>query len=211
MIRVILAILGILCIWAGISCTSDDCVLLGILLLLPGVITILVKIIKAINVKNSIRREIARREFEENAKKQQALAEQCRLFEHFKNSPLTQEVIYTICNKNPSVNIPERIEIFDNCIRANLHGHSLAYDFASHRVYSFKCVIRSVSTYEDLQYIVKPQIAMAEAMNALMGYKYEIRDQATVRYNDEEDYHSISYLSNSVVLVLKSTLPNRNF
>lgn len=215
MVRLIMAALGILLI-----CLFDDGegVGLGILLLLPGVITVIIKIVKAINRKVEIKESLERmeaerreRELAEERRNQEAIEEQKNLIERFKNSQITQDVLNTICNRNPSVNLPERIEIFDDCIQANLRGQNLVYNFAANRVHSFQHVIITVSDRRELQYVVRPQIAMAKAINALFDNKYEIRDQAAEQYNHHEDYTSITYMSKSVVLILKATLPNRTF
>lgn len=199
-------------------CLGGPGIGLGILLLLPGAITVLVKIVKAINKKvedeeywERMAAERRERELAEENRKREAVEKQRYLIERFKNSPITQDVLNTICNKNPSVNLPERIEIFDDCIQANLRGQKLIYNFAANRVHSFQYVSTIVSSREELRYIVRPQIAMAEAINTLLAHKYEIRDQASEQCNFHEDYTSITYTSKSVVLVLKTTLPNRTF
>lgn len=213
MVRIIMAAIGILCI-----CLGEQGVGLGILLLMPGLITVIVKIVKAINRKVEYKKnrermaaETRQRQYAEEKRKQEAVEKQKELIVRFKSSPITQDMLNTICNKNPSVNLPERIEIFDGCVRANLRGQNFVYDFAANRVHAFQHVITTVASRKELQYVVRPQIAMAEAINALLNNKYEICDQAAEQYNHHEDYTSITYSSKSVVLILKSTLPNRTF
>lgn len=213
MVRAILAAIGILFI-----CLGGPGVGYGILFLMPGVITVIVKVVKAINRKakdkeiwERMEAERKEREYTEEKRKRKAAEEQRMLVERYKDSPITQDVINTICNMNPSVNLPDKIEIFDNSIQADLYGQRFVYSFAANRVHSFQRVSTVVTSRDELRYVVRPQIAMAEAINTLLSHKYEIRDQASERINYNEDYTTIIYNSKSVVLVLKETLPNRAF
>ncbi len=195
-------------------CLGGSGIGIGMLLLLPGVITVLKAIYRKRKDKQRRERMAAEekeRKLAEEKRKREAIEEQRRLFARFKNSSVTQDVINTICDRNPSVNLPEKIEVFHDRIQANLNGQMFTYSFAANRVHSFQQVITTVFNRGELQYVVRPQIAMAEALNALFDNKYQMRDQAEERYNEYEDYTSITYISRSVVLILKSTLPNRSF
>lgn len=214
---------GILFIILGNSTDATALTPFGLFLLLPLFILFLVKILKKAYKKNIMRqqeeertaREIAEKRKKEEDK-QKALREQQQLIEKFKTSPLTKEIVCTISFGDQQLP-PEKIVITHSCIQGTRLGQTAAYDFASHRVHSpFSSVIRTVSNDEELKYLVKPQIAMAEALNSLFGYEYIIYDNAKRNMNfhtdiDGDSYTSITYVSDYVTMVLKTTLPNRQF
>ncbi len=218
-----LTVAGILFIVLGSSTGASALTSLGVYLLLPLVIFIIVKVLKKIYDKNSrrqqeeerIAREIAEKRRAEE-EKQKALQEQQQLMEKFKSSPLTKEIVHAICFGDQQLP-PQKITITCNCIQGEHSGQTATYDFASHRVHSpFPHVIRSVHNVEDLKYIVKPQMAMAEALNILFGHLYVIYDYAKCNTNYHTDcngdsYTITTYASDHVTMVLKTTLPNRRF
>lgn len=215
MVILIMAGIGILLLCLGSN--------LGAFLLLPAIIAILFQIFKSICGKlddQSRIEEINAQEQEkrraEDARKQEAVEQQKKRIEQYKNSPLTKEVIRVICDGNPYTSYPEKIVITNDFIQGNRNGKTFTYDFSANRVHSFKQVIRTVLDNEDLKYIVRPQIAMAEALNFLLGNNYEIHDNAKRDVNlrtdcDGDTYATITYISDHVTMVLKSTLPNKHF
>lgn len=218
-----LTVAGILFIILGNSTGASALTSLGVYLLFPLVIFVIVKILKKAYRNNQrrkqeeerIAREIAEKRKEEEDK-QKALRAQQQLIEKFKSSPLIKEIIYTICFGDQQLP-PHKIVITYNGIQGERSGQTVAYDFSSHRVHSpFSPVIRTVSNNEELKYIIKPQIAMAEALNSLLGYAYVIYDNAKQDVNchtdcDGDSWTTTTYVSDHVTMVLKTTLPNRHF
>ena len=152
----------------------------------------------------------------EEEAKQKRLQEQKDLVVHYKNSMLIQEVIQTICNGNSKKTLPEKIVITNNYIQGINNGQTLTYDFATHRVKSFPYVIKSVLGWDELKFVVRPQVAMADALNLLLNNRYVIQniskqDYQRCTYSDGEPYTVITYTSDHVTMVLKSTLPNKEF
>lgn len=218
-----LTVAGILFIILGNSTGASALTPFGIYLLFPIVIFIIVKVLKKIYDENRRRQweeERIAREIAEKRKKeednQKALREQQQLIEKFKISPLTKEIVHAVCFGDQQLP-PEKIVITYNCIQGERSGQTVTYDFASHRVHSpFSPVIRTISNNEELKYVIKPQIAMAEALNSLFGYAYVIYDNAKQNVNyhtdcDGDSWTSITYVSDHVTMVLKTTLPNRQF
>lgn len=190
----------------------------GIFLLIPAVFVIVKKIVNAISYHvndkhyEKERKEAMEREKQERQQaRQQSIEAQRQLVEHYKNSNVTHEVLNTICKMRPGVNYPERIEIFDERIQALYHGELLSYNFADHRVHSFAPAYKTVWRDEELEEILRPQIAMANAINALLYNKYVIRDNATLNRSGNKNHTFTTYSSKNVLLILKTTLPNREF
>ncbi len=152
----------------------------------------------------------------EEEQKQRALQQQKDLVVRYKNSMLIQEAIQAICNGDPETNLPEKIVITNNYIQGTNNGRTLTYDFAAHRVKSLPSVIKVVRGWDELKFIVKPQVAMADALNLLLNNCYVIQNISKQDFQrctdcDGDSYTLVTYTSDHVTMVLKSTLPNRNF
>lgn len=132
------------------------------------------------------------------------------LIERYKNSPLTAEMLTTICS---SINYPTKIVIYNDKIQSITNETVHTYNFSEHRVHAFETVIKSVEQREKLKQIARPQVAMAEAINILLDNKYKIYDNAKETFHSytHSEGHYITYASDHVTMVLKDTLPNRTF
>ena len=219
MIRLILSAVGIL-----LMCSHNEHLFaLGLYCIFPGLITVISKIIKWlierakdkqrwIDYYNRLQAEQAA----EKKKMQDQLREQARLVEKYKNSPIVTEMLRVLCGAYPPTLLPIQITICDNCVKCSNSETTRMYSFSQHRIDSFKPVIRTVFSREELKYIVRPQIAMADAINARFSNKYHISDYAKEEFkyykdSDGDSYTTITYVSDHVVMVLKDTLPNRTF
>lgn len=219
MIRTILALVGILLI-AFFGKTGRT---LGFYCLLPAIVTIVWKISCKIYAwykhrKYWITIETGRKAaFDaEEQKRQENLQQQKALVEKYKNSPITAEILKCICGPSTADCPPTQIIIYNNRIQGKTGQTITTYNFAQHRVQSLENVWGHVNKIEDLKYVVRPQIALAEAINALLSNQYKIFDGDNISYRQCE--HSdgdvstyISYSSDHVTMVLKRTLPNRSF
>lgn len=211
---------------AGFDCFSTGDVGAGLLLLLPVIIIAtlgVIKIVKEVKRKRDLKRSWKEREEEshqnklaEERRKSDAVKQQKELTERYKNGPLIKDVLRVISGGNSHASTPERIIIEDNRIQGFVNGQAFTYDFAANRVSRLPSVCQAIRDGEELKYVVKPQIAMANAINSLLGSKYEIYDNAKQDYHldtdsDGDSHVWISYASDHVVMVLKSTLPNKSF
>lgn len=139
------------------------------------------------------------------AKQVDSRSEQQRLVSQYKNSELMRQILNYICDGNYNVNKPREIIIYHDSILADMSQKKIVYDFVLNRVPVFT-PIHFFSASEN-QFIVKPQVAMAEAINILMGNEYEITDQGRFDYKWSErgTFLSYSYSSNYVQMRLKAT------
>lgn len=202
----------------------------GILFLLLVVFVGFWAIMTTIETKVNARREAAaeeekkRQEQAEAARKQaeaqrtaqiraQKMKPQRDLILRYTKSELTQQVIQVICDGNPGLYMPEEITIRDDSIQSRLGDKLLCYDFASNRIHNFVHIHEYCNPSAEKEFVVKPQMAMAEAINSLLGGKYRIFDQAKIDYSFykdiSEDY--CTYISDHVIMKLASTLPNKSF
>ena len=213
LIIILMAVLGVLIIILGIP-------ELGIQLLLAAVITIVLKITTAIQDKKrkeDIAKKKKKEKLSEERRKQALLNQQNNLINQYKNSPLVKDVVNTISRGMPS-NAPEEIVITNNWIRGSRQGEVFTYDFTANRVHAFETVF--IVTHNDiedeLKYVARPQIAMAEALNSFFDNKFIIFDRAKQTYDidtdsDGDTYTTETYTSDHVKMVLESTLPNKSF
>ena len=133
----------------------------------------------------------------------------------YAQSDLTAKLLFTIGDHDPINNPPDEILIYNDRILGRYKEKTIAFDFAEHRVFAFEPVIWT-GEYVDLKYVVKPQISMAQAINILLQGKYHISDQGRENYSHKMDddgklYTTVTYISDHVVMKLKSTMPNRSF
>lgn len=217
MVRIVMAAVGVLFI-----CLGSYGIGLGILLLLPGVITILVKIAKGITRKvedakywERMAAEKRERELAEENRKKEAVEQQNKLTEHYKNSPMIKEILSVISGGSSKRNTPDQIVIKNHCIQGLVDGEMFTYDFAANRVHALPSVIRTINSREELKYVVRPQMAIADGINSLLGNMYAIYDNAKETTNfhtdiDGDSYTTITYSSDHITMVLKTTLPNKH-
>ena len=142
--------------------------------------------------------------------RQQKLEKQKQLVQQYTNSSLTKQMLNIICKGNPQKYLPSEILIYNNRIQG-VHGAEIcSFDFAANRVQPLAHAHAFSRNYDDIHCLIKPQIAMAEAINTLLGNNYNIEDYAdeqldfrTDSFGDE--YHTYSYTSNHVKMIIKST------
>lgn len=147
----------------------------------------------------------------EDKEKQAALQAQREWVEYYANSAVIQEILEYLCDGDMQRNLPYEIRISDEAIRAKGAGWSKEYNFMTNRLPCLTPVIETgTDDYE--QYLVRPQVAMAEAINCLMENQYSIADKADRILNqhgsDDDLYFSTTYRSNYVLMTL---IPTRNF
>lgn len=138
------------------------------------------------------------------------LLEQQRLVNQYVNSELLQQILNYICNGNYKLYKPREIIINHDNIKSDVSGRIIVFDFISNRVPVFEQVSGCIDKKNPETNLIRPQIAMAEAINKLMGNDYEIFDNAEriyreIRYNSDEGELLTIYKSNYVLMRLKST------
>ena len=141
--------------------------------------------------------------------------EQAELVRRYQNSPLTMEILNHISGGDVSSRKPEEIIITDNGIQGVTAGVSRAYSFLENRAPSFQSVFAWYGGVDNTKEedIVRPQMAMAEAINHLLGESYYIVDRACrhpqrMEFDDSEGFSLVSYESKDVKMTLK---PNKIF
>ena len=172
--------------------------------------------------KNKKRLEVQQQEAEKKEQQRekenennQKLKQQKDLIDRFISSDTTREMLLVICNGDPQQNLPREIVIRDNSITGYHADGVCTFDFASNRVNSFYPVGGVALDRDEFKYLVRPQVAMAEALNKLLSNQYAISDNASVETNrhtdcDGDPYYIYTYNSSSVKMVLKNTLPDRS-
>ena len=164
--------------------------------------------------------ELLRHEREEKQKEEEqklrALQQQKDLVVRYKNSKLIAEAIQTICDGDLERTLPAQIVITNNYIQGTTNERTLTYNFAAHQIKPLPTVIKTVRGWDELKFVVKPQVAMADALNLLLDNRYVIQKVSKEDFSrhtdcDGDSYTLVTYTSDYVSLVLKSTLPNREF
>ncbi len=195
-----------------------------ILQILAGLVVVVVVIIR--NKKTEKARETAvnasqatMRQQEEQRRKNELdryRKQQEGLVVRYMNSPVVQEMLNTLCNGDKQ-HLPEEFIIRDNGVQSRISGRILEYDFAVHRVPFLKAAHgywRSdqwQSKYAE-ECIIRPQMALAEAINRLFDNEYDLIDHGKTDFREveiyDESYLSFTYSSDHVVMRLK---PTKNF
>lgn len=181
-------------------------------------IVILIKVAnksqRAEDIKRVQRDEAAKRQIEENKKKkerEEALLKQKQLVEKYAGSPLTRSIIRAISDS--AGHKPEEITIYNDHITGCTNGVVRTYDFRVNRVPFFSPAIKYAGELIDESRLIRPQVAMAEAINRVLGGEYRVNDIAK-RSREEEmrrdgDTRTVyGYISDHVVMRLK---PTNNF
>lgn len=143
-------------------------------------------------------------------KQHASLLEQKRLVNEYANSDLVKHILNYICNGNYKSYRPREIIITHENIKSDISGKITIYDFISNRVPVFKQVSSCIDKENPETHLIRPQVAMAEAINIIMEHEYEIIDNAEriykeICYNSDERGLLIIYKSNYVVMRLKAT------
>lgn len=143
-------------------------------------------------------REERKRARTENAKKQKL--ETMRYIQ----SDLLREILNVLCDGDTAHNFPTEIMIYAQRIQAVRRGRTIVYDFVENRVPFLKSeckILRDGETWND---IYRPMVAIADAINRLMGEQYSVVDysQKLEQYSDG-DFYSV-YNPDHVLMQLKS-------
>ena len=146
------------------------------------------------------------KEVKEKEERQDALARQKSLEDKFFNSPLTREIIQTI--RGGSNNPPEEIVVYDDRVTGRTNGVTRTYDFIANRVATLQRVYNCMLHYGDYELLLRPQVALGNAINRVLGGEYDVSDEAVRRreqhaHSDGEIYFLFHYTSDHVLLRLK--------
>ena len=138
--------------------------------------------------------------------KQAALARQKELEDKYVNSPLTREIIQTI--RGGSNDLPEEIVVYDDRVIGRTNGVTRTYDFIANRVATLERVYSCMSEYGNYELLLRPQVALGNAINRVLGGEYDVSDEAVRRseqhaHPDGEIYVWYHYTSDHVLLRLK--------
>lgn len=133
-------------------------------------------------------------------------AEQRSLEDKYADSPLTREIIRTI--RGGSNDLPEEIVVYDDHVTGRTNGVTRTYDFIANRVATLQRVYNCMLHYGDYELLLRPQIALGNAINRVLGGEYDVSDEAIRRseqhaHADGEIYFLFHYTSDHVLLRLK--------
>lgn len=152
---------------------------------------------------------VQRMEQEEQEKKQKQREEHLALENKFASSSLTREIIRAISDGTGRK--PEEILIYNDHVSGITNGATRTFAFAANRVEKFESAIKFQSDEMiDERDIVRPQVALATAINRIMGNEYDIIDRAKrsaerKSFSDGDTYMQYSYMDEHVSMVLKPT------
>lgn len=133
-------------------------------------------------------------------------AEQRSLEDKYANSPLTREIIQAI--RGGSNNLPEEIVVYDDRVTGRTNGVTRTYDFIANRVATLQRVYDCMLHYGDYELLLRPQVALGNAINRVLGGEYDVSDEAVRRseqhaHSDGEIFFLFYYTSDHVLLRLK--------
>lgn len=146
------------------------------------------------------------KEVKEKEERQDALARQKSLEDKFFNSPLTRRIIDTISDGTGQ--LPEEIVVYDDRVTGRTNGVTRTYDFIANRVATLQRVYNCMLHYGDYELLLRPQVALGNAINRVLGGEYDVSDEAVRRseqhaHSDGEIYFLFHYTSDHVLLRLK--------
>ncbi len=146
------------------------------------------------------------KEVKEKEERQDALARQKSLEDKFFNSPLTRRIIDAI--SDGTGRLPEEITVYDDRVTGCTNGVTRTYDFIANRVATLQRVYNCMLHYGDYELLLRPQVALGNAINRVLGGEYDVSDEAVRRseqhaHSDGEIYFLFHYTSDHVLLRLK--------
>lgn len=149
--------------------------------------------------------EKIRRQVWEDHKRQEKLRQK-QLENKYANSPLTREIIQTI--RGGSNDLPEEIVVYDDRVTGCTNGVTRTYDFIANRVATLQRVYNCMLHYGDYELLLRPQVALGNAINRELGGEYDVSDEAVRRseqhaHSDGEIFFLFHYTSDHVLLRLK--------
>ena len=133
-------------------------------------------------------------------------AEQRSLEDKYADSPLTREIIQTI--RGGSNDLPAEIVVYDDRVTGRTNGVTRTYDFIANRVATFQRVYNCMQHYGDYEFLLRPQVALGNAINRVLGGEYDVSDEAVRQseqhaHSDGEIFFLFHYTSDHVLLRLK--------
>lgn len=194
--------------WVGWKVTDGN----GLVsVILAAVYLVWIIVAEPIKHKRQEKRNQARLKEEkrkEDAKKQAALARQKELEDKYADSPLTRKIIDGISESTDQ--LPEEITIYDDHVTGRTNGQMRTFDFAANRVPFLEEAYVCTYKRDEVDFLLKPQIALGNAINRILNGQYEIHDEANYKVitrtdSDGEFHHLYEYISNHVLLRLKAT------
>lgn len=133
------------------------------------------------------------------------------LYQKYLSSSLTQEIVNYLCSDNGTCSVPSKIQVRDDSVSSFFaNGTIRKYDFIEHQVPKFDTVVG----YEDIelqdQFLVKPYLEFAKAINTLLSDQYNIYDHGIrdLKFRSDDCPSSVFYTSDYIELTLK---PINNF
>lgn len=169
------------------------------------------KIRRQVWVDHRRQEELRQKQLEEERmapilEKQAALERQKELEDKYVNSPLTREIIQAI--RGGSNDLPEEIVVYDDRVVGRTGGVTRTYDFIANRVATLERVYSCMSEYGNYELLLRPQVALGNAINRVLGGEYDVSDEAVRQseqhaHSDGEIYFFFHYTSDHVLLRLK--------
>ena len=175
---------------------------LGLLFLLPAIVPVVKRIVKKVGegidqwqagADAAAAAEKARLAAEKQ--KKEALETQRNLVIRYRNSELTKEILEYICCVDGRRTSPESIEIYNDRVVGKTKNEIQEYNFTAHRVGRLNTVIEVAGNREAFNYLVKPQMALAQAINSLLANQYNICDNAKIDYKYKTDSYGDSRIT----------------
>ena len=144
---------------------------------------------------------------QENTKRE-ALARQKTLEDKYFNSPLTRQIIDAISDCTGQ--LPEEITVYDDRVTGRTNGQMRTFDFAANRVPIFDQVYECKAESIKEELLLRPQVALGNAINRILNGQYDVSDKAIRRseqrsFSDGEIFFLHHYTSDHVLLRLKAT------
>ena len=166
-----------------------------------------------ISQEQAIQEKHSRREMRKQKKeREEALLKQKQLEEKYAVSALTKEIIRTISDGTGRK--PEEIEVYNDHVSGRTNGAIRTFDFASNRVENLKNAVEVITGDRiDEEKLLRPQLALASAINRILGGEYSITDMAKrsakkIDYSDGDYSIQYGYFADRVIMRLK---PTNNF
>ena len=139
---------------------------------------------------------------------QAALARQKELEDKYFNSPLTRQIIDAISDCTGQ--LPEEITVYDDRVTGRTKGQMITFDLAANRVPIFDQVYECKAESIKEELLLRPQVALGNAINRILNGQYDVSDKAIRRseqrsFSDGEIFFLHHYTSDHVLLRLKAT------
>lgn len=155
------------------------------------------------------REEKERKEKEaEKQRKESGRQAHWELTAKYAKSSLLKEIVDEVCVSRDQ--LPEEFAIYDDRVQATTNGKIQTYSFSVHRVPFLEQVFYTGNSGDFSDYFVRPQVALAEAINNMFGNQYALTDRAdihreVVHHTYGDDSYYCTYQSNYVLMRLKAT------